>query len=110
MNEYDFQNNRVYQWLLQGNEITTLDAMLKLKIGCLTKRISTLIQEYHVPIHKERVKNTSGRGYHTRYSMVKENRELLKDVPLGFAHKYEDVVFWQIGSEPTDLYGVLNHE
>jgi hypothetical protein len=110
MNEYDFQNNRVYQWLLQGNEITTLDAMLKLKIGCLTKRISTLIQEYHVPIHKERVKNTSSRGYHTRYSMVKENRELLKDVPLGFAHKYEGVVFWQIGSEPTDLYGVLNHE
>lgn len=92
MNEYEFQNNRVYQWLLNGNEITTL------------------IQDYHVPIHKERVKNSCNRGYHTRYSMVKENRELLKDVPLGFAHKYEDVVFWQIGNEPTNLYGTLNHE
>ena len=109
-NEFDYQDNRVYQWLLKGNEITTLDAMLKLKIGCLTKRISSLIQKYHVPIHKERVKNSSNRGYHTRYSIVEVNREILKDVPLEFANYYETIVFWQIGNEPTDLYGILNHE
>jgi hypothetical protein len=110
MQYLDTQDQKVYDWLLTGKSITTLEAMNILHIACLTKRISTLIQDYHVPIHKESVPNSSGRGYHGRYSIIKENRELLKDVPLGFAHKYEDVVFWQIGSEPTNLYGALNHE
>lgn len=110
MQYLETQNQKVYDWLLKGNSITTLEAMNILHIASLTKRISTLIQDYHVPIHKESVPNSSGRGYHGRYSIIKENRELLKDVPLSFAHKYEDVVFWQIGSEPTNLYGTLNHE
>jgi hypothetical protein len=110
MQYLDTQDQKVYDWLLTGKSITTLEAMNILHIASLTKRISTLIQDYHVPIHKESVPNSSGRGYHGRYSIIKENRELLKDVPLGFAHKYEDVVFWQIGSEPTNLYGALNHE
>lgn len=103
MQYLESQNQKVYDWLLKGNSITTLEAMNILHIGCLTKRISTLIQDYHVPIHKESVPNASGRGHHGRYTIIKENRELLEDIPLGFVHKIPALKY-QRGSEPKDFY------
>lgn len=102
MKYLETQNQKVYKWLLKGNSVTTLEAMNILHIGCLTKRISTLIQEYHVPIHKESVPNASGRGYHGRYTIIKENRDLLEDIPLGFVHKIPALKY-QRGSEPKEL-------
>lgn len=111
MNDFEIQDERVYQWLMEGNSITTLDAMLTLGIGCLTKRISTLIQKYHVPIHKERVKNTNNRGYHHRYTIIKKNREILNDsARMRWARRHERDVLWQRGSEPSDLYNITHYE
>ncbi len=110
MNDFEIQDGRVYQWLMEGNSITTLDAMLKLGIGCLTKRISTLIQVYHVPIHKERVKNINNRGNHIRYSIIKENRAILKGVSMYSASHFDKEVLWQRGSEPSDLYNINRYE
>lgn len=106
MKYLDTQNQKVYKWLLAGNSITTLEAMNILHIASLTKRISSLIQDYQVPIHKESVPNSSGRGYHGRYSIIKENRELLKDIPLGFVRMIPALVY-QRGSEPRDI-GLYN--
>lgn len=103
---FDTQDLRVFQWLKNGNSITTLEAMNILKIASLTKRISDLIQYYHVPIHKERVRNSSGRGFHTRYRITRENQQILQDCSLGEVKNYTQEVLWQQGSEPTDLYGV----
>lgn len=81
------QNTHIYQWLLNGKSITSLDAMLHHGIGRLASRISTLINDYGVPIVKEREPNSDGKGYHTRYWMSKENREILKNVPLSKVHE-----------------------
>lgn len=78
----DTQNTRIYQWLLDGNSITTLEAMLKFRIGRLASRISDLTRDYAVPIQKTSEPNADGKGYHTRYSISAEMRERLKDVPL----------------------------
>ena len=76
------QNQYLYQWLLAGYSITSLEAMTQHHIGRLASRISTLILDYNVPICKEREPNSDGKGYHTRYWMSKEDRERLKDIPL----------------------------
>lgn len=76
------QNQHIYQFLLEGNSITTLDAMIHHGIGRLASRISELILDYNVPICKEREPNSDGKGYHTRYWMSKEDRDRLKDVSL----------------------------
>lgn len=81
------QNQHIYQWLLAGRSITTLEAMLHHGIGRLASRICDLTKDYNVPICKEREPNSDGKGYHTRYWMSKENRDRLKDVPLNKVHE-----------------------
>ena len=81
------QNQHIYQWLLAGRSITTLEAMLDHHIGRLASRISELILDYNIPICKEREPNSDGKGYHTRYWMSKEDRDRLKDVPLNKVHE-----------------------
>lgn len=76
------QNQHIYQWLLAGKSITTLEAMLHHGIGRLASRICDLINDYNVPICKEREPNSDGKGYHTRYWMSKEDRDRLQNVPL----------------------------
>lgn len=76
------QNNRIYQWMLDGNSITTLEAMLKFRIGRLASRIWDISSEYAVPVERTTEPNADGKGYHTRYSISAEIRERLKDVPL----------------------------
>lgn len=76
------QNQHIYQWLLAGKSITTLEAMLHHGIGRLASRICDLIKDYNVPICKEREPNSDGKGYHTRYWMSKEDRDRLQNVPL----------------------------
>ena len=81
------QNQHIYQWLLAGKSITTLEAMLHHGIGRLASRICDLIKDYNVPICKEREPNSDGKGYHTRYWMSKENRDRLQNVPLSKVHE-----------------------
>lgn len=81
------QNQHIYQWLLAGRSITTLEAMLHHGIGRLASRICDLTKDYNVPICKEREPNSDGKGYHTRYWMSKEDRDRLKDVPLNKVHE-----------------------
>lgn len=81
------QNQHIYQWLLEGKSITTLEAMLHHGIGRLASRICDLIKDYNVPICKEREPNSDGKGYHTRYWMSKEDRDRLQNVPLSKAHE-----------------------
>lgn len=76
------QNEHIYQWLLAGKSITTLEAMLRHGIGRLASRISDLINEYDVPIKKVNEPNTDGKGYHTRYFMDSDAISELKNVPL----------------------------
>lgn len=103
---FDTQDLRVYQWLMDGNSITTLEAMNILNIASLTKRISDLIQYYHVPIHKERVRNSSGKGFYKRYSIITKNIYMLKGLRLADVGKKTLEVIWQRGSEPDDLIGM----
>jgi hypothetical protein len=81
------QNQHIYQWLLAGKSITTLEAMLHHGIGRLASRICDLIKDYNVPICKEREPNSDGKGYHTRYWMSKEDRDKLQNIPLSKVHK-----------------------
>ena len=81
------QNQHIYQWLLAGKSITTLEAMLHHGIGRLASRICDLTQDYNVPICKEREPNSDGKGYHTRYWMSKEDRDKLQNVPLSKVHE-----------------------
>lgn len=81
------QNQHIYQWLLAGKSITTLEAMLHHGIGRLASRICDLTKDYNVPICKEREPNSDGKGYHTRYWMSKEDRDKLQNVPLSKAHE-----------------------
>ena len=81
------QNQHIYQWLLAGKSITTLEAMLHHGIGRLASRICDLTKDYNVPICKEREPNSDGKGYHTRYWMSKEDRDKLQNVPLSKVHK-----------------------
>lgn len=81
------QNQHIYQWLLAGKSITTLEAMLHHGIGRLASRICDLTKDYNVPICKEREPNSDGKGYHTRYWMSKEDRDRLQNVPLGKVHE-----------------------
>ena len=81
------QNQHIYQWLLAGKSITTLEAMLHHGIGRLASRICDLTKDYNVPICKEREPNSDGKGYHTRYWMSKENRDKLQNVPLSKVHE-----------------------
>ncbi len=81
------QNQHIYQWLLAGKSITTLEAMLHHGIGRLASRICDLTKDYNVPICKEREPNSDGKGYHTRYWMSKEDRDRLQNVPLSKVHK-----------------------
>lgn len=97
------QNKKLYAYLVNGGAITTLSAMTSLHIGCLTKRISDLIQKYNVPIHKEKVKNSSGRGHHGRYTMIKENREILKGICLECVERLPNLIY-QRGSEPRGIH------
>jgi len=80
------QNEHIYLWLLSGNSITTLDAMVHHHIGRLASRVCDLIKDYNVPICKEREPNADGKGYHTRYWMDTTARKALKDVPLQNVH------------------------
>ena len=81
------QNQHIYQWLLAGRSITTLEAMLHHGIGRLASRICDLTKDYNVPICKEREPNSDGKGYHTRYWMSKEDRDRLQNVPLSKVHE-----------------------
>ena len=81
------QNQHIYQWLLEGKSITTLEAMLHHGIGRLASRICDLTKDYNVPICKEREPNSDGKGYHTRYWMSKEDRDRLQNVPLSKVHE-----------------------
>lgn len=81
------QNQHIYQWLLEGKSITTLEAMLHHGIGRLASRICDLTKDYNVPICKEREPNSDGKGYHTRYWMSKEDRDKLQNVPLSKVHE-----------------------
>lgn len=81
------QNQHIYQWLLAGKSITTLEAMLHHGIGRLASRICDLTKDYNVPICKEREPNSDGKGYHTRYWMSKEDRDKLQNIPLSKVHK-----------------------
>lgn len=81
------QNQHIYQWLLAGKSITTLEAMLHHGIGRLASRICDLTKDYNVPICKEREPNSDGKGYHTRYWMSKEDRDKLQNVPLSKVHE-----------------------
>lgn len=81
------QNQHIYQWLLAGKSITTLEAMLHHGIGRLASRICDLTKDYNVPICKEREPNSDGKGYHTRYWMSKEDRDRLQNVPLSKVHE-----------------------
>lgn len=76
------QTQHLYNWLLEGNSITSLDAMNIHHIGRLASRISELRNDYNVPICKENEPNSDGKGYHTRYWMNAEDRIKLKDIPL----------------------------
>jgi hypothetical protein len=81
------QNQYIYQWLLAGRSITTLEAMLHHGIGRLASRICDLTKDYNVPICKEREPNSDGKGYHTRYWMSKEDRDRQQNVPLSKVHE-----------------------
>lgn len=81
------QNQHIYQWLLEGKSITTLEAMLHHGIGRLASRICDLTKDYNVPICKEHEPNSDGKGYHTRYWMSKEDRDRLQNVPLSKVHE-----------------------
>lgn len=81
------QNQHIYQWLLAGRSITTLEAMLHHGIGRLASRICDLTKDYDVPICKEREPNSDGKGYHTRYWMSKEDRDRLQNIPLSKVHE-----------------------
>ena len=80
------QNTHIYQWLVDDKSITSLDAMLHHGIGRLASRISTLVNDYGIPIVKESEPNSDGKGYHTRYWMKKEDRDKLQGVSLRDAH------------------------
>lgn len=60
--EIQTQNEYIYEWLLAGNSITTLDAMLHHHIGRLASRICDLVNDYAVPIQKEREPNKERQG------------------------------------------------
>lgn len=81
------QNQHIYQWLLAGRSITTLEAMLHHGIGRLASRICDLTKDYNVPICREREPNSDGKGYHTRYWMSKEDRDRLQNVSLSKVHE-----------------------
>lgn len=106
---YDVQRERLYKYLLEGRRITTLGAITNfdLRIGSLTKRISDLIHDYYVPIHKERVRNSLSDGYHIEYSIIKENREVLKDIKLDCVRMIPSLIY-QRGNEPR--YIELEHK
>lgn len=106
---YDVQRERLYKYLLEGRRITTLGAITNfdLRIGSLTKRISDLIHDYYVPIHKERVRNSLSDGYHIEYSIIKENREVLKDIKLDCVRMIPSLIY-QRGNEPR--YIEFEHE
>lgn len=48
--------NRIYERLLAGNTITSLDAVFKNNTICLTKYISILRNKYRIPIKDRWVK------------------------------------------------------
>lgn len=80
--EIETQNEHIYQWLLDGKSITSLDAMLHHHIGRLASRVCDLTQVYAIPISREREPNSDGKGFHTRYYMRPEYRNLLRKVSL----------------------------
>lgn len=88
--EIQTQNEYIYEWLLAGNSITTLDAMLHHHIGRLASRICDLVNDYAVPIQKEHEPNKDGKGYHTRYYMKPEYRKTLQEVRLRNVHNFTE--------------------
>mgnify|MGYP002520595464 CR=1 FL=1 len=70
--EIQTQNEYIYEWLLAGNSITTLDAMLHHHIGRLASRICDLVNDYAVPIQKEREPNKERQGL--PYEILHETR------------------------------------
>lgn len=76
------QNQYLYELLMSGKSITSYEAMVYHHIGGLRARISNLTLDYGVPIDRRLEPNSDNKGYHARYFMSKENRELLKNVPL----------------------------
>lgn len=57
------QTELVYQYLMQGHTLTTLDAMLKLGVGRLANHICEL-RKKSKPIQSKRVNQESGKGKH----------------------------------------------
>lgn len=57
------QTELVYQYLLQGHTLTTLDAMLKLGVGRLANHICEL-RKKGKPIQSKRINQTNGKGKH----------------------------------------------
>lgn len=57
------QTELVYQYLMQGHTLTTLDAMLKLGVGRLANHICEL-RKKGKPIQSKRVNQESGKGKH----------------------------------------------
>lgn len=76
------QNQYLYNLLLSGKGITGYEAMVYHHIGGLRARISDLSLDYGVPIDRRLEPNTDNKGYHARYFISEENRELLKGTPL----------------------------
>lgn len=87
------QNKKLYAYLMNGGSITTLEAMTKLHIGCLTKRISDLLHNYGVPIHKEKVPNSSGIGKYGRYTIIEQNRAKLNGISLECVGRTHGLIF-----------------
>ena len=59
------QTELVYQYLLQGHTLTTLDAMLKLGVGRLANHICEL-RKKGKPIQSKRINQENGK-HHYRY-------------------------------------------
>ena len=61
------QTELVYQYLLQGHTLTTLDAILKLGVGRLANNICEL-RKKGVNVRSKRINHESGKGkHHYRY-------------------------------------------
>lgn len=57
------QTELVYQYLMQGHTLTTLDAMLKLGVGRLANHICEL-RKKGVNIQSKRINHDNGKGKH----------------------------------------------
>ena len=81
------QQATIYIKLVDGESLTTMDAFrFRNPITKLTTRISELINDYGLPVIKQREKNANGKGYHNRYSLAADTRRLLRNVSLKNAH------------------------